>query len=73
MATVLYMRSGHAYRVADSLTLAQVNDALNGNQDRFIEVPLAPDAATQPGTPGVGEQIQHLFITPDSVSHFVVI
>lgn len=73
MATVLYMRSGHAYRVSDALTLTQVNDALNGNPDRFVEVPLAPDAATQAGTPGVGQQVQHLFITPTSVSHFVVI
>jgi len=73
MATMIYMRTGAAYRVADSLTLQQVNDALNGNQDRFIEVPLSPEATTQPGTPGAGQIVQHLFITPDSVSHFVVI
>ena len=72
MATIMYMRTGHAYRVADSLTLNNVNDALNGSQNRFIEVPLAPDAAAQAGTPGVGQAVQHLFITPDSVSHFVV-
>lgn len=73
MATILYMRTGHAYRVADSLTLTAVNDALNGSTDRFIEVPLAPNSAQFAGTPGQGENIQHLFITPMSVSHFVVI
>lgn len=73
MATILYMRTGHAYRVADSLTLQQVNDSLNTNPDRFIEVPLAPDAAQQAGTPGQGQVIQHLFVTPGSVSHFIVV
>lgn len=73
MATMIYLRTGHAYRVADTLTLANVNDALDGNPDRFVEVPLHPDGAVVAGTPGQGEQIQHLFITPDSVSHFVVI
>jgi hypothetical protein len=65
--------SGHAYRVADSLTLAQVNAALNQSLDRFIEVPLGTPAAPIGGTPGAGEAIQHLYITPDTVSHFIVI
>lgn len=73
MSILLYMRTGHAYRVADSLTLAQVNDTLDNNPNRFVEVPLAPNAAAGAGTPGEGMNIQHLFITPDSVSHFVVI
>lgn len=71
--TIIYLRTGHAYRVADDLTLQQVNDALDANPNRFVEVPLAPNAAVMPGTPGEGLAIQHLFITPDSVSHFVVI
>lgn len=73
MATILIMRTGHQYRVADSLTLEAVNDALNSNPDRFIEVPLAPNAAAVAGTPGEGQVVQHLFITPGSVSHFVLI
>lgn len=73
MSTIIYMRTGHAYRVADTLTLAQVNAALDSNPNRFVEVPLAPNAAVSPGTPGEGSDIQHLFITPDSVSHFVVV
>jgi len=73
VGTFIIMRTGHRYQVADSLTLANVNDALNGSSDRFLEVPLAPNAATQPGTPGAGETVQHLFITPDSVSHFIVV
>lgn len=73
MGTFIIMRTGHQYQVSDGLTLQQVNDKLNGSQDRFIEVPLAANAATQPGTPGAGEQVQHLFITPESVSHFIVV
>lgn len=73
MTTIIYLRTGDAYRVADSLTLADVNDALNGNQDRFIPVPLAPAAAVNPGTPGTGQDVEALYITPDSVSHFIVI
>ena len=73
MSTFIIMRTGHQYQVSDGLTLQQVNDKLNGSQDRFIEVPLAPNAATQPGTPGTGETLQHLFITPDTVSHFIVV
>lgn len=73
MATILYLRTGHVYRVSDSLTLQQVNDALNTSQDRFISVPLASNAAVAPGTPGEGQNIQALFITPDSVSHFIVV
>ena len=73
MATIMYMRTGHAYRVSDTLTLQQVNDQLNGNINRFIEVPLSTEAATLPGTPGVGQNVQHLFITPDTVSHFIVV
>jgi len=73
MATILIMRTGHQYRVSDSLTLQQVNDALDSNPNRFLEVPLAPDAATAAGTPGTGQTIQHLFLTPESVSHFIVI
>ena len=74
MATIIYMRTGHAYRVDPGLTLEAVNDALNASQDRFLEVPLDPDgAAVAPGTPGVGQDVRALFITPESVSHFVVI
>lgn len=74
MATIIYLRTGHAYRVADNLTLNAVNDRLNGNTDRFTEVPLAPDAANvSAGTPGEGLDVQHLYITPDSVSHFIVV
>ena len=70
MATYLVLRTGHQYRVADSLTLAQVNDALNTNPDRFVSVPLHPDAATVTGTPGLGQTLTGLFITPGTVSHF---
>ena len=73
MAIMLIMRTGHQYRVADSLTLTAVNDTLDANPNRFVEVPLAADAAAGPGTPGEGKPVQHLFITPDSVSHFVVV
>jgi len=73
MAIVMYMRTGHAYRVSDSLTLGAVNDALNSNPDRFVEVPVAPDAAFVAGTPGQGLQVKNLFITPSSVSHFIVV
>jgi len=73
VATFIIMRTGHRYQVSDGLTLQQVNDKLNSSQDRFVEVPLAPDAARAPGTPGADEQVQHLFITPDSVSHFIVV
>lgn len=69
---VLYMRTGHAYRVSDNLTFQQVNDALDTNPNRFIEVP-GPIAAMGAGTPGENEQLDHLFVTPDSVSHFIVI
>ncbi len=72
MAIILYMHTGHAYRVADSLTLAAVNDALDSNPERFVQVPLHEDAAVGAGTPGQGQNIQGLFITPSSVSHFVV-
>lgn len=72
MTTILYMRTGHAYRVSDSLTLQGVNDALDTNPDRFIEVP-GPVTAVAAGTPGQGETIAHLLITPSSVSHFVVV
>jgi len=73
MATIIIMRTGHAYQVADSLTLQQVNDKLDTNPNRFVEVPLAPDGAVGPGTPGVTGTVDRLFITPDSVSHFVVV
>ncbi len=74
MATIIYMRTGHAYRVDPALTLAQVNSALDATTNRFLEVPLDPaGAAVTAGTPGVGENVQHLFITPDSVSHFIVV
>lgn len=75
MATIIIMRTGHAYRVDPSLTLAAVNDALNGNTDRFIPVPLDPaGAVVGAGTPpGEGQDVQSLFITPDSVSHFIVV
>lgn len=73
MSIQIILRTGHTYRVADTLTLQSVNDTLNGNQDRFIPVPLAPSAAVTPGTPGAGQEVQQLYITPDSVSHFVVI
>jgi len=71
MAIILYMRAGHAYRVSDNLTFQQVNDALDTNPHRFIEVP-GPITAVGAGTPGEGQQITHLFVTPDSISHFVV-
>lgn len=74
--TIIFLRTGHAYRVADSLTLTQVNDKLNTNPDRFIEVPLYTGpggAAIQAGTPGEGWAVTNLFITPSSVSHFVVL
>ncbi len=70
---VVYLHTGHAYRVSDALTVQQVNDAVSQTLNRFIEVPLHPDGATVPGTPGVGQTITHLFLTPDSVSHFVVV
>lgn len=73
MATIIIMRTGHQYRVADGLTLEAVNDALNGNPDRFVPVPLADNAAVTPGTPGGGEIVQALYITPGSVSHFIVV
>ena len=73
MSTFIIMRTGHRYQVSDSLTLQQVNDTLNSTMDRFVEVPLAAAAATQAGTPGAGENVQHLFITPGSVSHFIVV
>ena len=67
------MRTGHQYQVSDALTLQQVNDKLNSSSDRFIEVPLAPNSATVPGTPGAGSEVQHLYVTPDTVSHFIVV
>lgn len=74
MATIIYLRTGHAYRVADTVTLAGVNTKLNETADRFVEVPLHPDSASVvAGTPGEGMQVKGLFITPDSVSHFVVV
>jgi len=73
MATFIIMRTGHQYQIADGLTLQQVNDKLNSTTDRFIEVPLSPSSAVQAGTPGAGMDIQHLFITPMSVSHFIVV
>lgn len=74
MSTIIYLRTGHAYRVSDALTLQQVNDAINTSPaNGFIEVPLAPNPAVGPGTPGEGTQITHLFVTPSSVSHFVAI
>ena len=74
MATIIIMRTGHQYRIDPSLTLNQVNDKLNSNPDRFLEVPLDPAGATMsPSTPGEGETVTHLFITPDSVSHFIVV
>jgi len=73
MAIILYLHTGHGYRVADNLTLNQVNDALDSNPNRFVQVPLADNAAVGAGTPGQGEQILALYITPSSVSHFIVI
>jgi len=74
MTTIIYLRTGHAYRIDPGVTLAQVNQELNTTADRFIEVPLDPaGAAVGAGTPGEGQAIKHLFITPDSVSHFVVV
>lgn len=73
MATIIYMRTGHSYRVDPNLTLDAVNQKLNSSNDRFLEVPLASPAAVSPGTLGTGEDVQHLYITPDSVSHFIVV
>lgn len=69
---IIYLHTGHAYRVSDSLSLAQVNNQLDTNPDRFIEVPLAPNAAVGAGTAGQGQDVKNLFLTPGSVSHFIV-
>lgn len=73
MSIILIMRTGHQYRVADTLTPADVNDALDSNPNRFLEVPLAAAGAVGAGTPGEGKDVQHLFLTPESISHFVVV
>lgn len=75
MATYIAMRSGHVFRVSDSLTLEQVNDELNKSSDRFVAVPLHPDSSTSTtaGTPGAGQPLTGLYITPESVSHFYTV
>ena len=69
---IMYLKTGHAYRLQDGLSLAAVNDTLAANTGKFFEVPLAPAQPPWAGVSGMGS-VQNLFIVPDSVSHFAVI
>lgn len=73
-ARYVVLRTGHTYRASDTLTLEGLNALVSGAKGaQYVEIPLAPVAATVAGTPWQGRQIKQLAINPDAVSHFIVL